>query len=133
MIEERAVAVTAAVIVDSGRVLVAQRPPGGRHPGEWEFPGGKIEPGETARECVARELKEEMGVALRVGRRLAVIRHSYPDLEVELAAFECEIIDGAPTDIECSAHRWVTPAELARMDMLPCDRVLARALFGAGA
>jgi len=130
MKSDQAITVTAAIIMDSERVLVAQRPPGGRHPGEWEFPGGKIEPGETLHQCLARELKEELDVTVRVGRKLAIVRHCYPDLEVELVAFECDITDGDLTDIECSAHEWVEPAMLGEYSLLPPDEVLARELFG---
>ena len=132
MSEDNTIIVTAAIIVDEGKVLIAQRPRGGRHPGQWEFPGGKVEPGETARECVVRELCEELGVVVRAGRQAAAIRHSYPDLEIQLVALECEITGGELSDIECSAHAWVQPDELAGFEMLPPDRVLAAKLFGAG-
>ncbi|MHB8895622.1 MAG: (deoxy)nucleoside triphosphate pyrophosphohydrolase [Candidatus Geothermincolia bacterium] len=130
MSDELAIIVTAAVIEADGLVLIAQRPPGGRHPGEWEFPGGKVEPGETSEDCVRRELVEELGIEVRVGRRLASIRHSYPDLEIELVAYACEITSGAPADIECSAHQWVPPEALPSFELLPPDRVMARELFG---
>ncbi len=121
---------TAAIIRRGGRVLIARRPPGGRHPGRWEFPGGKVEPGESLEECVLRELEEELGVRARVLGRLAEAGHSYPDMEVELVALECEIIGGTPADIECAAHAWVRPEELPAYDLLAPDRVLARKIFG---
>lgn len=123
------IVVTAAITEQDGRVLIAQRPQGGRHPGEWEFPGGKVEPRESLQECVERELAEELGVVVSAGERIAAIRHSYPDLDVELIALRCEIASGELRDIECSAHSWVLPEELADYELLPPDRVLARELF----
>lgn len=128
MSETNAVQVTAAVIIKDGLVLITERPEGGRHPGAWEFPGGKVEPGETPEECIARELGEELGVTVAVGERLAVFHHSYPDLIIDLLAFRCEVIGGEPSDIGCSAHAWVAPGELYGYDLLPPDIELARLL-----
>ena len=128
MSQEEVIKVTAAVIIEDGRVLIAQRPPGGRHHGAWEFPGGKVEPGESPEECLARELAEELGVAVAVGERLTEVRHAYPDLLIVLAAFACEITAGEPRDIHCSAHAWVSPAELLEYDLLPPDLEIAHTL-----
>jgi 8-oxo-dGTP diphosphatase len=127
-----ALQVTAAVIFEEGRVLITERPVGGRHPGAWEFPGGKVEPGETPEECLARELAEELGITVSVGERLAVVRHSYPDLVIDLIAFECRVTDGEPRDIGCAAHAWVRSRELSRYDLLPPDRELAGMLNPGG-
>ncbi|MBU4175420.1 MAG: (deoxy)nucleoside triphosphate pyrophosphohydrolase [Actinobacteria bacterium] len=121
--------VTAAIIERDGAVLIARRPPGGRHPGSWEFPGGKVEPGESPRECLAREMEEEMGIAVVVAEELARVRHSYPDLAIDLLAFRCEIVEGEPADIGCDAHAWVEPDFLADCDLLPPDRELVRILL----
>lgn len=123
--------VTAGIIVDpeDGRVLIAQRPAGGRHPGSWEFPGGKVEPGETLQECLARELAEEVGIEARVGVEMARVRYSYPDLAIELIAFSAEIVSGTLSDLHCRNHRWVTRSELPGYDLLPPDRVLEREIF----
>jgi 8-oxo-dGTP diphosphatase len=127
-----AIQVTAAVIIEEGLVLITERPKGGPHPGAWEFPGGKVEPGETPEECLARELDEELGMTVVVGERLAVVRHAYPDLLIDLIAFTCEITGGEPRDVGCSAHTWVPPGELDRYDLLPPDLELARLLEGLG-
>jgi len=116
--------VTAAVIEKGERVLIAQRRPDGRHPGRWEFPGGKVEPGETAEDCLAREMVEEMGVAVAVGERLAEVEHSYPDMRIRLIAFSCEITSGRFQDIGCAAHAWVAPEQIGDYDLLPPDRIL---------
>jgi mutator protein MutT len=128
--EHDPVTVTAAIIIDSGRVLVAQRPPSGRHPGAWEFPGGKVEPGETPAQCLAREMLEEMDVTVRVGRMLAEVRHSYADMTIDLLAFACAITMGTLSDIGCSSHQWVLPVSLRQLDLLPPDRQLAAEIFG---
>jgi mutator protein MutT len=120
------VTVTAAVIVDAGRVLIARRPPGGRHPGTWEFPGGKVEPGETPEECLAREMLEEMAVSVSVGRKLSEVRHSYDDLTIDLLAYECFITEGTLADIGCDAHAWVEPGSLGERDLLEADRQARR-------
>lgn len=125
--------VTAAVIKRDGLVLIARRPGGGRHPGAWEFPGGKVEPGESPEECLARELTEELGITVEVGKRLSAISHEYPDLSIDLIVFSCEITSGEPADLGCSAHRWVRPGELNGYDLLPPDRELVRVLWGDGA
>lgn len=127
--ESRAVTVTAAIIESHGKVLVARRPPGGRHPGRWEFPGGKLEPGETLEQCVVREMLEEMDVEVAVEDMLASVGYSYPDLEIELVAFRCRIVGGDLCDIGCEAHTWVEPPELEGFDLLPADRMLLPVLF----
>jgi len=129
MSEEPGMTVTAAIIIEDGRVLIAQRPPGGRHAGEWEFPGGKVEPGETPEQCLARELAEELGVTVEVGKAMGRVRHSYPDLVIDLLAFQAAITSGTLEDIECSAHVWALPEELRDYDLLPPDRVLAAEIF----
>jgi len=125
------VVVTAAIIVRDGKVLIARRPTGGRHPGEWEFPGGKLETGETPRECLAREMFEEMGIEVSVGEKLASTRYAYADLELELIAFKCVIDEGEIQDYCCSAHEWVEPSKLEKYRLLPPDRVLAGMIFGS--
>ena len=127
-----AIKVTAAVIIEEGRVLITQRPPDGRHPGAWEFPGGKIETGETPQECLARELTEELGIVAAVGEKLAGVRHAYHDLEVELLAFKCHISSGRPQNIACSDHAWVVLGDLDGYDLLPPDKGVAERLIQQG-
>lgn len=121
--------VTAAIIEREGKVLIARRPAGGRHPGSWEFPGGKVEPGESPRECLAREMAEEMVVAVEVAEELARVRHAYPDITIDLIAYRCEIRGGDLADIGCDAHAWVEPGSLGDYDLLPADRDLVELLF----
>ena len=115
--------VVAAVIYDaSGRVLIAQRPAGKSLAGKWEFPGGKLEPGESAEAGLARELAEELGVQLHSCRPLLSLQHDYPDVRVELATLLVERYAGEPAGREGQALKWVRPAELYTEDLLPADR-----------
>ena len=122
--------VTAAVVIQDKKILLAKRREGGRHPGRWEFPGGKVEPGETQAGCLAREMAEEMGVEVEVREKLAEVEYSYPDMNIRLAAFKCEITGGSLQDIGCAEHAWVKPDEFEDYDLLPPDRELASILFG---
>jgi 8-oxo-dGTP diphosphatase len=124
------VPVTAAIIEEDGLVLIVKRLPGGRHPGRWEFPGGKMELAEIPEECLAREMDEEMGVRVEVGKMLARVRHSYSDLNVDLMAYSATIKEGALLDRGCESHEWVEPRMLTAYDLLPPDREVAGQVFG---
>ncbi len=131
------VEVVCAVLRRGGRLLVARRPAGKRLAGCWEFPGGKIEPGETAEAALLRELREELGCAARVLRRGPVILHEYPWCAVRMHSFECalEAGGGEPAALEHDEIAWIEPAELDRLELAPADVPLApwaRGLFEAG-
>ena len=113
--------VGAAVILDRrNRIMIAQRrPEGGMLAGLWEFPGGKIQEGETMPECIARELKEEMGLTLEVGPELTVVNHAYSHFTIALHAHFARIVSGRPRHLECAGHAWVT---LDRMDDYPFSK-----------
>lgn len=113
--------VVAAVIEKNGAFLLARRPKGSHKGGFWEFPGGKIDPLETAEQALARELKEELGIEVHPGQLLETIRHSYPDRDVELEFYEAKITDGDPRLIEPSAIGWFEPAEMPALPILPAD------------
>lgn len=113
--------VTAAVLVRRGQVLIARRPQGDRLEGKWEFPGGKIEDGETARECLARELLEELGIRPDIGPFLGPAVHRYDHQVVRLWVFAAfcggdRILSTAHAD-----HRWVSPRRLLDHDLAPAD------------
>jgi mutator protein MutT len=132
----KTVQVSAAVIESGGRVLIAQRRPGDHLALLWEFPGGKREPGETWEACLAREIREELGVPALVGALLDAATHVYADRTVELRFFRCELFAGTPEPLGCHAIRWVAPAQLARFEFPPADRLLVdwlSRLPGAGA
>ena len=118
----------AALIRDDGRVLVAQRNANDMLGGLWEFPGGKREGDETLAECLAREMREELGVEIEVGEPLTVVEHAYTHFRITLHAFRCRLVSGEPRCLDCAAFRWVTPAELDTLPMSVADRKIARVL-----
>lgn len=104
--------VGAAVVVDQrGRVLIAQRQETSMLGGLWEFPGGKQEPHETIEQCIARELKEEMGIEIAVGKHLVTVRHAFSHFTMDLHAHACRLIRGRPRAIHCADWRWVAVEE----------------------
>jgi 8-oxo-dGTP diphosphatase len=126
------VRVVAAVLRDAhGRVLIAQRPAGKHMSGFWEFPGGKIDTGESAEQALARELAEELGIGLGRCHPLLQLRHDYADRRVELEVLSVDEYRGAPMSLEGQALKWVSPAELGNEPLLPADRPIVEALTGA--
>jgi len=116
--------IAVGVIWKQGKVLIAQRPRRGLLGGLWEFPGGKREPGETLRRCCAREIKEEVGITVRVGRKWATIRHAYSHVRVTLHVFECQYARGEPKPLGCQRVRWVRPDELAHYPFPAANKIL---------
>lgn len=95
-----------------GQVLIDRRPQSGLLGGLWEFPGGKIEPGETVETCIRRELQEELAIEVEVGDRLITIEHTYTHFKVTLNVFHCSHLKGEPQPLECDEIRWVEVSEL---------------------
>ena len=95
-----------------GRILIAQRMSTGLLANLWEFPGGKLEPGETLQECCAREINEELGIRICVLEKVGEIKHAYSHFSITLHAFECRYVSGRPQTKGCQAWKWVWPAEL---------------------
>jgi len=129
--EQRAppIHVAAAVLFDrQGRVLIAQRPAGKHLAGCWEFPGGKIEPGETRTGALARELKEELGVDIEHPRPLLRLRHAYPYGEVLLDVWVVRRYRGEPRGLDGQALRWCDHEALTKAPLLPADRPILAAL-----
>lgn len=120
--------VAGAVTDAAGRVLIAQRPPGKHLAGGWEFPGGKLEPGEARAQGLARELREELDIAIRDPRPLMRVRHTYSHGEVLLDMWVVSRYDGEPRGVDGQALRWLDPDELATAELLPADRPIVRAL-----
>ncbi|HEX5744814.1 MAG TPA: (deoxy)nucleoside triphosphate pyrophosphohydrolase [Archangium sp.] len=121
---KRTVRVVAALIHrpgDGSRFLVQQRLPGGSRGLLWEFPGGKVEPGESEPEALARECREELDVRLHVGRRLWAGRHEYSDLTVELALYVARLESGEPKTLGAHALAWLTPAEMLALPFCEAD------------
>lgn len=114
--------VTCGLLERDGRVLVAQRAPGRALAGKWEFPGGKVEPGEAPAACLARELREELGIEVEVGAALPPCVHHYGGPRaIRLIPFVCRVVGGEPHPHEHSAIRWCTPDEIAALDLAAAD------------
>jgi 8-oxo-dGTP diphosphatase len=120
--------VAAAVIDAAGRVLIAQRPTGKHLAGGWEFPGGKLEPGEERLAGLARELREELGITIATPRPLMRLRHAYPSREVLLDIWVVRRYSREPHGLDGQALRWCTQDELATAELLPADKPIVAAL-----
>lgn len=104
-----------AVISDrQGNVLIDRRKSEGEMGGLWEFPGGKIEAGESIKECIKREVKEELDIEIEVGNRLTSITHDYQTFRVTLYVHDCQYLSGEPQPLECEEIHWVNPASMER-------------------
>lgn len=118
----RVVHVVGALVRRGGRVLVTQRPPGGSFGGFWEFPGGKVEPGEDDRTALAREIREELGVDVGVGSLYDRAVHAYPDFVIDFRVYECALPDGVePEAVQVKDMAWVRPGEVRGEDFPPAD------------
>jgi 8-oxo-dGTP diphosphatase len=121
--------VVAAVVRRDGRILVTRRPARGSRAGQWEFPGGKVEPGESEPAALEREIREELGCGVEVGPLVLRHRHAYPDLEVELAFYECRLEAGAePRCLGVAALEWAPAGTLSGYDFLEADRAVLDAI-----
>lgn len=113
--------VTAAILEKDGRIIIAQRKSSDHLSGKWEFPGGKIEPGETPEECLARELKEEFDIDVNISEHLGSNVHHYDHISIELMAYRASWVGGTITMNDHKAYRWVTINQLPDFDFAPAD------------
>lgn len=121
--------VVAAVLEDTGKhILLCQRPAGKSMAGKWEFPGGKIEAGETPAQALQRELREELGLELRHARQLMKLAHDYPERRVRLDVWRVTAYTGVPKPLENQPLAWVPAGELHRWDLLAADAPIVTAL-----
>jgi len=120
--------VTAAIIHRDGQVLLARRPSKGLLGGLWEFPGGKLEAGESLPQGLEREIREELGVGIRVGQPFGVYQHAYTHFKVTLHAFFCRLQAGEPQALHASELAWAAPSTLETYPMGKIDRQIARRL-----
>jgi 8-oxo-dGTP diphosphatase len=126
------VPVVACALVDSdGRVLVAQRPEGKQFAGLWEFPGGKIEAGETPEASLIRELKEELGIDTQSAclAPLSFVSHAYDDFHLLMLLYVCRKWQGSAQPLDAAALKWVRPRDLRNLDMPPADAPLISPLI----
>ncbi|MCS6798014.1 MAG: (deoxy)nucleoside triphosphate pyrophosphohydrolase [Myxococcota bacterium] len=122
------VVVAAAVVERDGRLLLTRRREGSHLSGYWEFPGGKLEQGESPAEAVMRECLEECGLRVRPRRLLDVVFHRYPERDVLLLFYECQWLAGRVRHLGVAAHAWVRPDELSRFPLPPADEPIVRRL-----
>jgi 8-oxo-dGTP diphosphatase len=122
----KAIDVVAAVIERGGKILITRRPKGAHLEGMWEFPGGKAEAGESDERALAREVREELGVAF-TGERVAEVDWQYPDKRVRIAFFR-GTVEGEPRPLEGQELAWVAPADLDRYEFPPADATLLERL-----
>jgi len=126
------IAVAAAVVARAGRMLIARRPQGKHMGGLFEFPGGKLEQGEQPEEALARELREELDVRVRVGMPCLNIAYSYPEKDVLLMFYRAEVISGEPKPIEEAEVMWIDPDTWRQYDWAPVDRLFLERLGDEG-
>ena len=124
--------VAAAVLSHQGRLLITQRLPDSHLPGSWEFPGGKRKPGESIRECLVRELQEELDIRVVPGELLETVEYDYPEKTVRLKFFKCRYEGGNIQALGCQRFEWVTPAELENYRFPPANQPLMQKLRSGG-
>ena len=119
--------VAAALVFRRGRLLISRRPHGTHLPGLWEFPGGKRDGDETLEQCIARELREELGIEVEGIQCVEKIVHAYQEKTVEIHFFWCAWQCHEPQTLACAEHRWIGRSELRNFEFPPADaRLLER-------
>ncbi len=113
--------VVAGIVVEDGRMMVALRGPTMAHAGQWELPGGKVEPGEADATALARELAEELGIQVEVGERVGTSEVPIGPRTIQMHAYRCRIVAGRPTAAEHARIAWADAAELEQLAWAPAD------------
>ncbi len=116
------VEVVAALIWDKDRFMICRRPEGKARANLWEFVGGKVEAGETKKQALIRECREELDITVSADRQFMTVTHEYPDITVHLTLFYTTIQEGCPRLIEHSDLKWITPAEIHNYEFCPADK-----------
>ncbi|MCH5148144.1 MAG: (deoxy)nucleoside triphosphate pyrophosphohydrolase [Clostridiales bacterium] len=116
--------VVAALIWEEGKFLICQRPANKARGLMWEFVGGKVEKGESKKDALIRECKEELNIQIAVGEQFAEVTHKYPDITVHLTLYNSSIEHGKPQLIEHNAIKWITPDEIPQYTFCPADEVI---------
>ncbi|HEY4158715.1 MAG TPA: (deoxy)nucleoside triphosphate pyrophosphohydrolase [Polyangiaceae bacterium] len=127
---ERTIRVVAAVIEKDGRYLITQRRPSAVLPLLWEFPGGKVEPGENDQEALKREVRFRLNVGIEPGKLISFVKHAYERYAVELYLYEGALIDGAPSPVNVQDFRWAASSEFEQYSFTPADEASMTALLG---
>ncbi len=126
----RKIRVVGAMIEQDGRYLITQRPPAATFPLLWEFPGGRVEAGETDQAALARGLGEEMGITVEVADRCIHVEHAYESYDIDFCVYRCRLVKGPIRNIRVHGHRWVTPEELDAHEFPPADEKSIAKLLG---
>ena len=121
--------VSAAVVQRGSHIMLCQRKPDVHNGLKWEFPGGKLEQGETPEQALRRELQEELSIDTRVGRIMDAVLHRYPDRDVLVLFYRCEILSGEPRPVDCNAVAWALPADLPQYDFAGADQLFVHRNF----
>ena len=119
----KTVKVVAAVIRENNKIFATARGYG-EFKGQWEFPGGKIEAGETPQQALIREIQEELDTMIRVGELIETVEYDYPDFHLSMQCFWCEIVEGRLVLREAQDSRWLSKDELDSVKWLPADKTL---------
>ncbi|HEY3234135.1 MAG TPA: (deoxy)nucleoside triphosphate pyrophosphohydrolase [Polyangiaceae bacterium] len=128
--QRRTIRVVAAVIERSGRYLITQRRPSAVLPLMWEFPGGRVEPGETDADALKREVKHRLGVDVEPGQLISFVSHPYERYVVDLYLYDCRLHQGEPTELNVKTFRWVSSAEFDQYPFTPADEISITKLLG---
>lgn len=126
------IVVAAAVVIADGRVLLTRRAEGQHLAGLWEFPGGKLEAGESPEQAVVRECREECGIEVSVGRILDVTHHRYPEKDILLLFYRCALVSGDVQHLAVADHAWVVPGALGEYPLPAADARVVRAIQALG-
>lgn len=124
MENKKVVQVVAALFWRKDRFMACRRPAHKARGLLWEFVGGKVEPGETKKEALIRECKEELDIGISVGRQVMAVTHTYPDITIQLTLFESYILSGEPKLLEHCDLKWITVGEIANYEFCPADEVI---------
>jgi 8-oxo-dGTP diphosphatase len=130
MTAPRTIRVVAAVIEDGGRYLITQRRPGAVLPLMWEFPGGKVEPGETDAQALAREVRHRLGAEVEVGKLISFVSHPYEHYTVDLFLYECRLVGEVLEARNVHRFKWVASADFDQYPFTPADEASMNKLLG---
>jgi 8-oxo-dGTP diphosphatase len=128
----RTIRVVAAVIAKEGRYLITQRRPTAVLPLLWEFPGGRVEPGESDGQALKREVSHRLSVEVKVGHLISFLSHPYERYDVDLYLYDCQIVSGELEAVNVQDYKWVTSAEFDKYPFTPADEASMNKLLGLG-
>lgn len=126
------IVVVAGLVMRDGQVLIAQRTSAQSMPLKWEFPGGKVESGESPVDALMRELREELAIEVTVGRVWDVLFHAYPTFDLVMIVYPCRLVAGEPVPVQVAAVAWAAPERVRDWDVLAADQPLIARLEREG-